>query len=42
MEFTPTTDPDFKVKPTRPGWKAVIGFLAFVGGIAVFVSMVEI
>lgn len=42
MDTRPTTNPDHVVKATRPGWIAILVFLAFVGGLLTFVSVVDI
>lgn len=42
MDTRPTTNPDHVVKATRPGWPAIVVFLAFIGGLFAFVSVVEI
>lgn len=42
METAPTTNPDYKVKASRPGLVAAVVFVVFVAGLITFMSMVKV
>lgn len=42
METRPTVDGKTVVKPTRPGWVALIVFAAFIGLFFLFMTSVEV
>lgn len=49
LPYTPEGDLDIvalnnrnRRRPTRPGWRALVAFIAFIGGMAVYVSTMPV
>jgi hypothetical protein len=42
MDTRPTLDKSYKVKASRPGWKALAAFVIFFAAMASFLHIVEI